>query len=160
MSLPLRHAVVFCVSYTDQSGATRGHMSPIAISPSASYCHCDVTHSHYDVSRLWRSRPPFSVWRHSHCDVIRYWAGLAQRYGRTNVRTPCRIRYIKMWMSCRSVPAAERRGDRAGAGRDEPGVVQAQQGVLRPAGAAQRRRPRASTDREVQVLPGAAQRHL
>jgi len=21
---------------------TRGHMSPVAISPSASYCHCDV----------------------------------------------------------------------------------------------------------------------
>jgi len=33
------------------------------------------------------SQPPFSLsfslWRHSHCDVIRYWAGHAQRYGRT-----------------------------------------------------------------------------
>jgi len=29
----------------------------------------------------------FSLWRLSHCDVIRYWAGHAHRYGRTNVRT-------------------------------------------------------------------------
>jgi len=44
---------------TDQSGATRGHKSTIAISPQASYCHCDVTlimmsrtrspRSHYDI---------------------------------------------------------------------------------------------------------------
>jgi len=39
--------------------------------------------SHHDVilimtyrSRLRRSQPPFSLWRHSHCDVIRYWAGV------------------------------------------------------------------------------------
>jgi len=60
----------------------------------ASYCHCDVTH--YDVSRLRRSRrsqPPFWLWRHSHCDVIRYWAGHAQRYGCTNVRTYGRTPY-------------------------------------------------------------------
>ena len=47
-------------------------------------------HSHYDVSRLRRSRrsqPPFSLWRHSHSDVIRYWSGHAHRYGRTYVRT-------------------------------------------------------------------------
>jgi len=40
-------------------------------------------HSHYDVSRLRRSQPPFSLWRHSHCDVIHYWAGHAHHYGRT-----------------------------------------------------------------------------
>jgi len=27
---------------SNESGATRGHMSPIAISPCASYCYCDV----------------------------------------------------------------------------------------------------------------------
>jgi len=37
------------------------------------------------VSRLWRSQPPLSLWRHSHYDVIRYWPGHAQRYGRTYV---------------------------------------------------------------------------
>jgi len=34
---------------------------------------------HSRVSRLRRSQPPFSLWRHSHCDVIRYWAGHAYR---------------------------------------------------------------------------------
>ena len=38
---------------------------------------------HSRVSRLRRSQPPFSLWRNSHYDVIRYWAGHAQRYGRT-----------------------------------------------------------------------------
>ena len=42
-------------------------------------------HSHYDVSCLRRSQPPFSLWHHSHCDVIRYSAGNARRYGRTYV---------------------------------------------------------------------------
>ena len=41
-------------------------------------------HSHYDVSRLRCSQPPLSLWRHSHCDVIRYWAGHAHRYRRTD----------------------------------------------------------------------------
>jgi len=35
------------------------------------------------ISRLRRSQPPFSLWRHSDYDAIRYWAGHAQRYGRT-----------------------------------------------------------------------------
>jgi len=47
-------------------------------------------HSHYDVSRLWRSQPTFS-WRHCHCDVISYWADHAHRYGRTYVWTPYRV---------------------------------------------------------------------
>jgi len=41
---------------------------------------------HSRGSRLRPSQPAsqlFSLWRHSHCDVIRYWAGHAQRYGRT-----------------------------------------------------------------------------
>jgi len=37
------------------------------------------------IRRSQRSQPPFSLWRHSHCDVIRYWAGHAHCYGRTNV---------------------------------------------------------------------------
>jgi len=31
-----------CSLYVNYSGATRGHMSPVAISPQATYCHCDV----------------------------------------------------------------------------------------------------------------------
>jgi len=33
-----------------------------------------------------------SLWRHSNYDVIRYWAGHAQRYGRTYVRTGTYVR--------------------------------------------------------------------
>jgi len=40
---------------------------------------------HSCVSRLRRSQPPFSLCHHSHYHVIRYWAGHAQRYGRTYV---------------------------------------------------------------------------
>ena len=43
--------------------------------------HCNpwphVANRHISISQL------LSLWRHSHCDVIRYWAGHAQRYGRT-----------------------------------------------------------------------------
>ena len=46
----------------DYSVATRGHMSPIAISPKASYCHCDVIL----IMTSFAARNP-----HSHCDVIR-----------------------------------------------------------------------------------------
>jgi len=64
--------------------------------------HCDVS-----LSRLGRSQPAsqlFTLWCHSHSDVIRYWAGHAQRYGRTYVtcvRTPYRVEYKKMpiWYS-------------------------------------------------------------
>jgi len=43
------------------------------------------------IRRWRRSKPPFSLWCHSHCDVIRYWAGHAHRYWRTDVRTPYRV---------------------------------------------------------------------
>jgi len=36
----------------------------------------------------------FSLWRHSHFDVIRYWAGHAQRYRRTKVRTDTLLHLI------------------------------------------------------------------
>jgi len=64
--------------YTNWSGATRGHMSPIAISPAICY-HCDVilTMTSRAYSALGARSP------HSHYDVIRYWAGHAHRYGRT-----------------------------------------------------------------------------
>ena len=71
-------------------------MSPVAIRHiSISQLLSLWRHSHYDVSRLRRSQPPFSLWRRSHCDDIRYWAGHARRYGRTS-RTPCRVSCIKM----------------------------------------------------------------
>ena len=38
-----------------------------------------VANHHISISQL------LSLWRHSHYDVIRYWAGHAQRYGRTYV---------------------------------------------------------------------------
>jgi len=49
------------LSIYNYSGSTRGHMSPIANSRLLSLWR----HSHYNVSRLRRSQPPFSLWRHS-----------------------------------------------------------------------------------------------
>jgi len=48
-----------------------------------------VPNRHISISQL------LSLWRHSHYDVIRYWAGHAQRYGRTNVRMDTLPRLIR-----------------------------------------------------------------
>ena len=57
------------------------------------------------VSRLRRSQPPFSLWRHSHYDVIRCWAGHAQRYKRTD--TLPRLIYKDITQFARSIYAKQ-----------------------------------------------------
>jgi len=63
-----------------------GALQPVATCRQSPYLHHMASFSlwrHSRVSRLRRSQPPFSLWHHAHYDVIRYWAGHAQRYGRT-----------------------------------------------------------------------------
>jgi len=81
-------------------------MSPIAIS--ISQLLLLWRHSHYDVSRLRRSQPPFSLWCRSHFDVIRYWAGHAHHrhicisqllllFRRTEVKTKSMTWATSVW---------------------------------------------------------------